>query len=904
MIGKTISHYKILGKLGEGGMGIVYRAEDLVLKREVALKFLPVHALDDAEQQARLMREAQAAAALEHININTVYEIDEVDGQTFIAMAYVRGETLKEKIKAGPLPVDEALSLVIQMAAGLNKAHSQGIVHRDIKPANVLVTEEGIVKIVDFGLAKLSGATGLTKTDSTIGTAAYMSPEQAQGQVVDLRTDIWSLGVILYEMLTGTRPFRGEHEAMVAYSILHEDYTPLRSEREDIPEALERIVTKALSKKPSDRYESVGQMLLELRELRGETPADITGSLSKRPRVTVSRQAIWRQPKMVAGAGVAALAVIVSAFLLFRSPGSDTEEMEGRELSTDTLLSATVADSIGRVGALSSDSGGEIADSIAGDTLGIPTLAVLCFENLSGDQKEEYFVTGLTQDMIGEMGCISGLRVLPLDDVMPYRDRSAGILKIGAALNADFLLNASARRGKGDLHIDAQLVKVDDGTLVWNERFDRTLQDIFTVRAEAASAMAAAMNVELLPGERERLLRVPTRDMEAFDLYLRGRVLSIGHTARDNDEAEKVLRRALKRDPDFAVVMVALANLYLERISQAWDLDPKWMTAATELLDQARPLDPVSAELLIALTMKHQLSGEFERALETAKQFAATHPHDHFAHLRLGMAFYFNARPAEARKELDSALSLEPDFGSAHAWLCRIAHEAGKTTEAKQRLTAAVGAGLADPEIQAFAGEYSLARGQIAQAITYFETAIGLKPGTSSFSGQLGIARLLSGNALDAITLLKEATTKSMQPRFHWYLGWAYRSAGQEKDAKRAFEKCAEVSEVALTINPKDLEVAYRSAWARHLAGGTKPGQSELDRLETASLVSSNPSVKPYCAAGILAFAGETEKAVEQLRRLIKLNYYAIEYLAADPALASLHDNAESRKLLGLQDQN
>ncbi|RME00358.1 MAG: serine/threonine protein kinase, partial [Calditrichaeota bacterium] len=265
MIGKTISHYRILEKLGEGGMGVVYKAEDTKLKRTVALKFLSPMAVGSAEEKTRFLHEAQAAAALDDSNICSVHEIEEAEGQTFIVMAYVEGQSLKEKITAGPLKIDEAIHIAIQIAEGLQAAHEKGIVHRDVKPANVLLNEKGQVRITDFGLAKLAGRTRVTKTGTTMGTVAYMSPEQARGERVDHRTDIWSLGVVLYEMVTGQLPFQGDYEQAVVYSVINEEPEPPTALRSGVPMELERIILKTLAKNPDERYQHVGDLLTDLR---------------------------------------------------------------------------------------------------------------------------------------------------------------------------------------------------------------------------------------------------------------------------------------------------------------------------------------------------------------------------------------------------------------------------------------------------------------------------------------------------------------------------------------------------------------------------------------------------------------------------------------------------------------
>ena len=278
MIGTTISHYKILSKLGEGGMGVVYKAEDSKLDRTVALKFLPAHLLGDEEVRKRFEREAKASAALDHSNVCTVYEIDEAEGKTFIAMALVEGESLDKKIERGPLKINEALDIAQQVAKGLEAAHKRGIVHRDIKPENIMVGEHGHVTIMDFGLAQLTWASRLTRDDQTMGTTAYMSPEQTEGSGTDRRTDIWSLGVVLYEMITGQQPFKGDYDQAVMYSILHEEPEPITGLRTGVPMQLEAHVGKALAKSPEDRYQTASDLIIDLRTVAdrmrsGRSPA-------------------------------------------------------------------------------------------------------------------------------------------------------------------------------------------------------------------------------------------------------------------------------------------------------------------------------------------------------------------------------------------------------------------------------------------------------------------------------------------------------------------------------------------------------------------------------------------------------------------------------------------------------
>ena len=316
MIGQTISHYKITDKLGEGGMGVVYKAQDTKLSRSVALKFLRSEATEDADAKARFLREAQAAAALDHENVCTVYEIDEADGQTFLSMAYLEGETIREKTKTRPLKIEEALDIAIQTALGLQAAHEKEIVHRDIKSANLIVTPRGQVKIMDFGLAQLAEQSRLTKTAMILGTPAYMSPEQARRERTDRRTDIWSLGVVIYEMVTGKLPFEGEREEAVAYAIVHEEPEAMTAQRVDVPVELDRVVNKTLAKDPGERYPHVEDLLVDLRALQQQAEA----ATLPRPAPAPTPQS-QRTPWLVAGAALLiALAVTVGAFLgLFES---------------------------------------------------------------------------------------------------------------------------------------------------------------------------------------------------------------------------------------------------------------------------------------------------------------------------------------------------------------------------------------------------------------------------------------------------------------------------------------------------------------------------------------------------------------------------------------------------------
>jgi TolB-like protein/Tfp pilus assembly protein PilF len=611
MIGRTVSHYRIVEKLGEGGMGVVYKAEDTKLRRTVALKFLPPELTRDPEAKTRFIQEAQAASALDHANICGIHEIDETaDGQLFISMTLCEGETLREKIKWGPLRMEEALSIAAQIARGLAKAHSQGIVHRDIKPANVIIAGDGVAKILDFGLAKLAGQVRLTRAASTLGTVAYMSPEQAGGKEVDERSDIWSLGVVLFEMLTGQLPFKGDYEQAMVYSILNEAPVPLTALRPDAPKQLGNIVTKALSKSPAERYRHAHEMTADIETLEKELVR--TAAAPAADNLEGGRR---RARRAIIGIGIVAVAALVLWKLLPFAPHEKP----------------------------------------------ISSVAVLPFQNMSADPAQEYFSDGMTEAIIKELSQIKALRVISRTSVMQYKGSPKTVPQIARELGVDAVVEGSVLRADHDVRITAQLIAAHPEKHIWADDFTRTLENVLVLQSEVARAIAREIKVTVTPAEQERMAQSRTVNPEAHEAYLKGRFFAQKSDPDDWHKGMKYFQQAIEIDSTYALAYAGVAEIYdrlassgIERPNDAW---PK----AKAYTDRALALDPALPEGILQIAdVKFCYEWDFKGAEEHYKRAIELDPNLAMAHFWYGWFLAGRGRYEEGIAELKRGMSLDP----------------------------------------------------------------------------------------------------------------------------------------------------------------------------------------------------------------------------------------------------
>jgi serine/threonine protein kinase/tetratricopeptide (TPR) repeat protein len=510
MIGTTVSHYKILEKLGEGGMGVVYKAHDTKLDRDVALKFLPHQLTATADEQARFLQEARAASALNHPNVCVIHDIQEYQGQQFIVMEYVDGRTLRQLV---PLQKTQtAIDYAIQIGDALQEAHSKGIIHRDVKTDNIMVNSKNQIKVMDFGLAKLKGSLKLTKTSSTVGTLGYMAPEQIQGEPVDARSDVFSFGAVLYEMLTGHLPFRGEHEAAVIYSILNEEPMPVQNFLRDVSPELIHILTRALEKDREDRYQTMHDMVIDLRRLKKQTSRVSGMLLSQLPsdRLPLTR----RRLALIATAILLLLGIVCVYILLFKN-----EEP-------------------------------------------INSIAVLPFVNDAVNPDVEYLSDGITESIINSLSQIRSLRVIPRGTAFSYKGKNINVEEVARKLNVRAVLTGKVVQKGDDLHIQTELVDAVHESQLWGQQYVRRVSDVLDVQREVVQEVSNRLDLRLGTEDNKRLTTGLTKDKEAYQLYLKGRYHWNRRTGDGLRKAIKHFEEAIERDPLYGSAFAGLADCY------------------------------------------------------------------------------------------------------------------------------------------------------------------------------------------------------------------------------------------------------------------------------------------------------------------------------------------------------
>jgi len=696
-------------------MGEVYLANDTKLDRKVALKILSRDVVDDqpGERVRRFIQEAKAASALNHPNILTIYEIDEIDSEHFIATEFIDGETLRARIKKGPIDPTDALEVGIQVAGALSSTHGVGIIHRDIKPDNIMLRHDGIVKVLDFGLAKLSRERQTLENDSlaptqnfintaygmVLGTAHYMSPEQARGMELDARTDIWSLGCVLYEMISGRQPFSGPTSIDVMSGILNREPDSLLPHLPEGPHDLDRVVQRALRKDREERYQTAKDFLTDLKDL-------------KRALETQSHRVLT------------------------------TTKSSGATFSTEAVPDKSIA--------------------------------VLYFENMNSEKESDYFCAGMTEDIITDLSKIKELKVVSRTDVLPFRNKEVNTRQVGDALRVNYILEGSVRTAGNRIRITAQLISVRDGYHLWAERFDRLVEDIFDLQNEVSQKIVDALKVSLTESERELLTQKPTDDLRAYDFYMRGRELLYLKGRRNTESAIKMFESAVELDPDFASAYAGLAEAY-SSMYEWYDASSSWLSKAIEMNQQALALEPTSLDAKFGIATVYFNQRRFSEAKRAIEELLKENADYYPAHLRLGIIAERSNDLEAARKHYRRAAELKPYDEDAWLFLAGAYRKLGNAAAADKAeikvieiTSRKLEASLDDIIVMSRLAEAYARFGSPEETLATLRRVLELEPNDGLAVYNCSCAYALLGDKKSSLLLLRRAFESGFRTVAHW----------------------------------------------------------------------------------------------------------------------------------------
>ena len=727
----AVGPFKIIKRLGSGGMGDVYLARDSRLGRNVALKLLERNLIGDSSSRTRFLREARLASALDHPNICTIHEIGESSGLLYIAMQHVQGETLKDVIGTRPLGLQSLLSISLQVANALAAAHARGIIHRDIKSSNIMVTPNGQAKVLDFGLArpaeKGADESDLTRAGVVVGTPTHMSPEQARGEPVDHRSDIFSLGVVMYEMATGHIPFTAKSRAETMNAVINQPHIPVEQRNKEMPAALCAVVDKALAKDPASRYQSIDHLRGDLNELA--RTAGLPSYNSSDPLTVryspVSRTGTWawtRGRSSQRWLALAACIVVLSlaAFVLTK------------------LFRAPLAEG------------------------GIKSLVVLPLENLSGDPSQEYFADGMTDALIGDLAKIKGLQVISRTSAMHYKGVNKPLKEIAGELKVDAVIEGTVQRAGDRVLIRAQLIQADTDRHLWAESYERDLRDVLALQNEIAQAVVREIQLAVLPNERPRLSPNRSVNRKAFDDYLQGRFLYWNRRTDENLlKAINFFQSAVNEDPNYAPAYVGLADCN--------------NALGTELIGAMSPAEA-----------RRRAQEAASKALEIDNDLAD-------AHAAMGFIKHYNWDWTSAEEEFKLALELNPNSAYAHDCYASFFSCRGRLEEAVQEVNRAQQLDPFSIGISAKRGFILTTARRYDEAIEQFRRVISMDQNSYQAYWFLSQTYGLSGHLAEAIAASEKATSISRAPGALGFLGKHYALAGRKEEANKILNELMEL---------------------------------------------------------------------------------------------------------------
>ena len=780
LAGTTLSHYSIISKIGAGGMGEVYLAEDTKLDRKVALKILPAEVANDQTRMRRFVQEAKAASALNHPNIITIHEIAQIDSMNFIVTEFIDGETLRQRMKAG-MKLIEILEVAIQAASALGAAHSAHIIHRDIKPENIMLRRDGYIKVLDFGLAKLTDprdsvtdpeaatrALVNTSAGTVMGTAVYMSPEQAKGVGVDERTDLWSLGAVLYEMMTGRVPFLGETPTETISLILQREPLPLSRYAHEAPAEMERIVNKALTKNCEERYQSAKDLLIDLRNLKRklEVDAEIDRTLSAEPRgipLTTSSDSDATAPKTRSGAAATAGPTHATSSAEFIVSG-----IKQHKLAMACAALVLIIASVGLASLWSSRNSNAAIESIA----------VLPFENRSENTDDEYLSDGLTESLIYRLSQLPNLKVTPTSVAFRYKGKQVDTVKAGNELGVSAVLLGRITQRGDSLTISAELVDVRSNNLLWGEQYDRKMSDLLATQREIAREIVEKLRLKV-SSEEKGIAKHYTDSNDAYQLYLKGRFYWNKRTEEGLRKSLEYYQQTIERDPNFALAYSGLSDTY--NLLGAPD--------ATGALSAADAMTKAKAAALKALEIDDTLA----------------EPHVSLAHVK----YYYDSDFAGAEREYKRAIELNPKYPTGPQWYAVYLMSVGRFDEALAQIRHAQELDPLSLPINMTYGWVLLTARQTDQSIEQLRKTLEMDPNFVLTHHRLGLAYEQQGKYDEAIAEFKQVISlTSGKPLGVAALAHAYAMSGRRAEAKETLAKLQEQSKVRY-VSPSSVAFVF-----------------------------------------------------------------------------------------------